>query len=351
VGILFNGSFLYFSLSEKFYSYSSTLIQGGSDAPAIMSNGGDSHMCTTLLQNFKDDKIDSLHDGFRKSFIALSKRLPKSFYIATHDKKIDSIRASIMQYNYYYETRLSNIIANLYQKKKAEGKETIFLDVGGNIGWFSLVAAAHGASRIYTFEPNVQNTIRFCESLSLNGWLTPNFVTPIQKGVGNVSESLNLYIPGNTKNNPGAFTFKKPYASAESVGRMNITTLDEFAESEGWFDNKPSIPMFKLDVEMFERQVIEGAQRLLNSQIIEYIAMELKPEHDELTKLKIVTILMEAEYGLYMHGMWYGPDTVVTKNYTSPIDLVKDLQKGVYRENVVFRHNSIHEGLNATFAN
>jgi len=139
-------------------------------------------MCTTLLQNFKDEKIDSLHDGFRKSFIALSKRLPKSFYIATHDKKIDSIRASIMEYNYYYETRLSNIIANLYQKKKAEGKETIFLDVGGNIGWFSLVAAAHGASRIYTFEPNLQNTIRFCESLSLNGWLTPDdFVTPYKR--------------------------------------------------------------------------------------------------------------------------------------------------------------------------
>ena len=49
--------------------------------------------------------------------------------------------------------------------------------------------------------------------------------------------------------------------------------------------------------------------------------------------------------------MWHGPDTVVTKNYTSPIDLVKDLQKGVYRENVVFRHESIHNGLNTTFAN
>jgi len=206
-------------MSERFLDNSS--LQN--DAPTIMTNdssSGGSHMCIKLLQSFRDGRVvEVMNEGFRKSFIALSKRLPKSFYIATHDKKIDSIRASIMQYNYYYETRLSNIIANLYQKKKAEGKESIFLDVGGNIGWFSLVAAAHGASRIYTFEPNLQNTIRFCESLSLNGWLTPNFVTPIQKGVGNVSESLNLYIPGNTKNNPGAFTFKKPYATAESVGR------------------------------------------------------------------------------------------------------------------------------------
>jgi len=180
VGMLLNGSYLYFSMSERFLDNSS--LQ--SDAPTSKNNesSSSSHMCTTLLQNFKDEKIDSLHDGFRKSFIALSKRLPKSFYIATHDKKIDSIRASIMEYNYYYETRLSNIIANLYQKKKAEGKETIFLDVGGNIGWFSLVAAAHGASRIYTFEPNLQNTIRFCESLSLNGWLTPDdFVTPYKR--------------------------------------------------------------------------------------------------------------------------------------------------------------------------
>lgn len=48
--------------------------------------------------------------------------------------------------------------------------------------------------------------------------------------------------------------------------------------------------------------------------------------------------------------MWYGPDKEVMKNYTSPIDLVKDLQKGMYKENVVFRHNSIQKGLNATFA-
>lgn len=79
---------------------------------------------------------------------------------------------------------------------------------------------------------------------------------------------------------------------------MPLETLDEFADDSGWFDNKPSIPMFKLDVEMFERQVMEGAQRLLNSHIIEYIAMELKPEHEEMTKLKIVTILMEAGYSL-----------------------------------------------------
>ena len=160
VGMIFNGSFLFFSMSEKFNNYSS--LQN--DAPTIMTNdsiSGGSHMCTTLLQKFRNNRIDAVRDeGFRKSFIALSKRLPQSFYIATHDEKIDSIRASIMQYNYYYETRLSNIIANLYQKKQAEGKETIFLDVGGNIGWFSLVAAAHGASRIYTFEPNLQESPR-----------------------------------------------------------------------------------------------------------------------------------------------------------------------------------------------
>ena len=50
------------------------------------------------------------------------------------------------------------------------GKESIFLDVGGNIGWFTLLAKAHGASKVYTFEPNPVNVVRVCESLKLNGW-------------------------------------------------------------------------------------------------------------------------------------------------------------------------------------
>ena len=121
------------------------------------------------------------------------------------------------------------------------------------------------------------------------------------------------------------------------VGTMNITTLDSFAERHGWFESKPSIAFLKVDVEKFEREAIEGAEKLLKARLIENIAMELKPDHSEEAKSKIVQILFDAGYTIKMHGAYLGPDIPVTINYTDWKDLVKDLQEDKYKENVLFR--------------
>jgi len=230
--------------------------------------------------------------------------------------------------------KLTTIIAEVFEEKKKSGKKSIMLDVGANIGWFSLVAAAHGASKVYSFEPNLQNTIRLCESLALNGWLG-DFVVPISKGVGMVEEERDLYAIDST--NPGSFSFDKDAGNYNVVGTMKITTLDSFAERHGWFVSKPSIAFFKLDVEHFERQVIEGAEKLLKSGLIENIEMELTPNHSEETKSKIVKHLFDGGYKFAMHGAWLGPSDIVTTNYTDWKDLVKDFQEEKYQENVLFR--------------
>jgi FkbM family methyltransferase len=294
--------------------------------------------CTKLLNKFKADEIEvAKKEGdvnFRRSFVTISKSVPNPFYIATHDKGIDGVRASIMEYHDYYESRLTELIANLFVKKHEEGKKSIFLDVGANIGWFSLVAAAHGATKVYSFEPNLQNTIRFCESLSLNGWATDDLVVPINKGAGTIEEKKNLYATDS--NNPGAYSFK-PMGSRAVVGEMEITTLDLFAERHGWFESRPSIGFFKLDVEYFELEVMEGAKKLIRSQIIEMIGLELKPDHPETTKYKICKLLLDSGYEFYMHGAWQGPDQLVTVNYVNVTQLVADFQADKYKENVVFR--------------
>ncbi|KAL7528170.1 hypothetical protein ACHAXR_004051 [Thalassiosira sp. AJA248-18] len=115
------------------------------------------------------------------------------------------------------------------------------------------------------------------------------------------------------------------------VGKMEITALDAFAESHGWFDSKPSIGFFKLDVEKFKREIIEGDTRLMNSRII---AMELKPAHSEDATSTIVQLLFDAGYEFVMHGAWMGPHT---EKYNHSSELVKDFQAGKYKENVLFR--------------
>ena len=294
--------------------------------------------CSYLLKKFKADEIEEAkREGevnFRRSFVTITKDVPHPFYVSTHDKQIDRVRASIMTHHMYYESALTSLIADTFVKARDEGREAIFLDVGANIGWFSLVAAAHGASKVYSFEPNLQNTIRFCESLRLNGWADGDLVVPVTKGVGRVEERRELRASPKNLNNPGAYSFNK---DGPVVAVMNITTLDLFSERHGWFDLRPSIGCFKLDVEYFEQEVIEGAEKLLKSRIIEMIAMELKPDHTEDAKLKICTILMDAGYELVMHGASKGPNKVVGKKYQHPSDLVKDFQGGMYKENVLFR--------------
>ena len=127
--------------------------------------------CATLLEKFHADEIEvtksTKEKDFRRATIAVA-RTKTPFYVSLNDKQIDSVRAGIADKKIYYETQLTKRIVELYESKRQQGINSIFLDVGANIGWFSLVAASHGATRVYSLEPNPQNVIRLCESIHLN---------------------------------------------------------------------------------------------------------------------------------------------------------------------------------------
>ncbi|MEY5033229.1 MAG: phosphate acyltransferase, partial [Planctomycetota bacterium] len=93
--------------------------------------------CTKLLNKFKADEIEEAkREGevnFRRSFVTITKDVPHPFYISTHDKQIDRVRASIMTHHMYYESALTSLIADTFVKARDEGREAIFLDVGANI--------------------------------------------------------------------------------------------------------------------------------------------------------------------------------------------------------------------------
>jgi len=327
------------------HTVKTSIIEGSEEeAPPVPALDLEATDCTEILKKFRADKIEVAKSteifDYKRSFVTLTKT-DKPFYIATHDKDIDQVRASIMENKFYYEQELTKRVAEIFEEKRAQGKESIMIDVGANIGWFSLVAAAHGATKVYSFEPNLQNTVRFCESLSLNHWLredrSKDIVFPISKGVGKSEEKKNLYMVD--ENNPGSFTFNKDVARPDKVvGEMEITTLDLFAERHRWFDSKPSIGLFKLDVEHFEEEVLEGARKLLRSSLIEKIAMELKPStNSEDRESKIVKELFDAGYEFYMHGKWMGPNEKVTKKYDEWQELVADIKNETYGENVMFQ--------------
>ena len=75
--------------------------------------------------------------------------------------------------------------------------------------------------------------------------------------------------------------------------------------------------------------------------------MELKASHPKESKQKILQLLYDAGYELYMHGQFRGPHSVVTKKYhfednagnsnSILAELLEDVhEKKLYGENVMF---------------
>ena len=102
----------------------------------------DSTDCTELLQKFRAGEIKVAQNrngpegelyNYQKTFATITKT-EKPFYVSTHDKPIDTVRSRIMKSQVYYERELTNRVAEVFKKKSAEGKESIMLDVGANIG-------------------------------------------------------------------------------------------------------------------------------------------------------------------------------------------------------------------------
>jgi hypothetical protein len=107
--------------------------------------------------NYTDERM--IENALHSRFTVLEPR----FHISLHNRKYDIVRWSIMEYGKYYETG----VTENFQKVLREHPGGILVDIGMNIGWFSLWGLANGAE-IFAFGPNPLNRLRFCESAKLN---------------------------------------------------------------------------------------------------------------------------------------------------------------------------------------
>ena len=297
--------------------------------------------CDDMLRNFLDGKIEEMQSkkGFEKSFVTRT-FTPKPFYWSTHKGELDATRSTSYEKGEYYEKQLTKRISETFDKM--QGRESIFLDVGGNIGWFSLLAAAHGASKVYTFEPNPANIVRICESLNLNKW--QESVELMMMGVSDQDGKQPLFKVD--PNNPGMFSFDENRANKfndgkpqKVIGEFELISLDSFAEEMGWFVTKPNIAFFKLDVEGFEPKIIKGAEKLFKSRIIDTFAMEMKKNqlHSPDDKKMMTKLFFESGYELYMHGGFVGPNQIVQEKFEKWEDLAQSILDRKYGENLLFR--------------
>ena len=136
----------------------------------------------------------------------------------------------------------------------------VFVDVGANIGWYSLLAASlvGNSGRVLAIEPNLRNVALLNASRELNGF------TAIEVFAGAAYDD-EVWLALDTDASNGTVIPLGPVTgSAESVACSYVApgaTLDRLLDDRGLFD---SVGLVKVDVEGSETRVLRGAAKLLD---------------------------------------------------------------------------------------
>jgi len=137
--------------------------------------------------------------------------------------------------------------------------ETRFLDVGANIGYYSLLAASRSPrGRVYSFEPDPNNFRLLERSVARNGF--QGIVEAHPYAVSDRNETLAISDLGNRPNYGARFTSKNPddlrRIADAGLREVRAVKLDDFLK------DRP-VDVIKMDIEGFEPYAVRGMHDLL----------------------------------------------------------------------------------------
>ncbi len=141
-----------------------------------------------------------------------------------------------------------------------------FLDVGANIGYYSIVAAARGA-RAYAFEP----VPKLFEALQQNVTLNPRFnIFPHRMALARDKGPTTFFVVDDPENQGLSSLNESPEAVAITI---QAQTLDDFVREQKF----RRVDLMKVDVEGAEEQVFQGGTDVLASDTAPDIIFECHP--------------------------------------------------------------------------
>jgi FkbM family methyltransferase len=131
-----------------------------------------------------------------------------------------------------------------------------FVDIGANIGWYTLLAASKVGSkgRVISFEPEPLNNNLLKQSIALNNFQN---VILLQKCLSNCNGKTKLFLAGQ---NFGAHSIVRQTSTRPTNIDVDTQKLDQ-ALTELGISN---IDVLKIDVEGAEPIVLEGARQIIS---------------------------------------------------------------------------------------
>ena len=143
------------------------------------------------------------------------------------------------------------LTTDLFKEVVKEGN--VVVDLGANIGYYSLLAARLVGSkgRVYAFEPEPTNYSLLLKNIELNGY---HNIIPVSKAVSNAVGTVRLFLDNQ---DTGAHTICEPGKKGKPI-EVESVTLDEFFK-----DREPRIDVIKMDIEGAEMSALVGMDRIL----------------------------------------------------------------------------------------
>lgn len=158
---------------------------------------------------------------------------------------------------------------------KKVSKDKVIIDVGGNCGLFCIPVEKEGY-KVYSFEP-IEMNIELLEINKKENNCENLIIIP--KALSNKNEKNKIFIPYCSDNT----SFNQSVAVSNMSKKDYVEEYVECETFDTWINNnKPlNIGFIKIDVQGFEKQVLEGMDKFLDECNDVYVFIEWDSKHTE----------------------------------------------------------------------
>jgi len=166
--------------------------------------------------------------------------------IQGHKMFLDQMDSLHLSTNEIYEPLETELVKN--EIKRGD----IVLDIGANIGYYTLIYAklVGEEGKVFAFEPDPNNFALLKKNVEINGYKN---VILVQKAVSNKNEKIKLYL---SKGNLGDHRIYNSYNGRKSIEIESII-LDDY------FINDKKIDFIKMDIQGAEGGALQGLSNLI----------------------------------------------------------------------------------------
>ena len=244
-----------------------------------------------LLRNIKG-QFFAFSQWLNYPLFLLFKKLPE-YFVTTKINKIE-IRFMVSSKRAYQRAKSDFAsepeLIELIDSHSAE--QPFFLDIGANIGSYSMYAAKKGFE-VISIEPNFMNSYILSRNIQLNH--LSNKIIPLKLALSNYVGFHELkHHKAVEAGNSGA-TIESYYSETSSASTYKETVLvDTVDDIISRFGARPTL--LKIDTDGNELNILKGSVQLLKSKSVKNILIEVSSVEE---RIETINFLSEFNYLIY----------------------------------------------------